>query len=52
MSVIEAIRRVREQGNLRELNLEALLEPCRLLLLGSSLNSSKEAINRNFDISW
>ena len=35
----------------RELNLEALLEPCRLLLLGGSLNTSKEAINKSFDIS-
>ena len=30
-------KKVRESG---ELNLEALLEPCRLLLLGDSLNTS------------
>ena len=34
-----------------EQNLEALLEPCRLLLLEGSLNTSKEAINKNFDFS-
>ena len=33
----------RKHGNLGELNLEALLEPCRLRLLGVSLNTSKEA---------
>ena len=32
--------------------LEAFLEPCRLLLLGGSLNTFKQAINKNFDISW
>ena len=32
VSVIEASRRGRKQGNLGELNLEALLEPCALLL--------------------
>ena len=46
MSVIEASRRGRKQGNLGELNLEALLEPCRLLLLGGSLYTSKETIKR------
>ena len=51
MSVIETIRRRRKQGNLRELNLGALLELCRLFLLGDFLNTSKEAINRNNDIS-
>ena len=30
----------------RDLNLEALLEPCKLLLLRYSLNTSKEAINK------
>ena len=32
------------------LNLAALLEPCRQLLLQVSLNTSKEAINKTFDI--
>ena len=50
MSVTEARRRGRKLGNLGELNLEALLEPCRLLLLGGSFNTSKEAINKSFDI--
>ena len=51
MSVIEQKgRRGRKQGNLWELNLEAFLEPCRLLLLGGSLNTPKEALNKNFDI--
>ena len=49
MSVIEASRRGRKQRNLGEMNLEALLEPCRLLLLGGSSNTCKEAINKNFD---
>ena len=40
-------QKAREFG---ELNLEALLEPCRLLLLGGSLNTSKKAINKNFYI--
>ena len=48
---MEVSRRGRKQGNLGELNLEALLEPCRLLVLGGSLNTSKEVINKNFDIS-
>ena len=39
------------EGNLGELNLEVRLEPCRLLLLGGSLDTSKEAITQNFDIS-
>ena len=30
----------------RELNLEAVLEPCRLILVGDSLNTSKEAVNK------
>ena len=30
---------------------EAPLEPCRLLLSGGTMNTSKEAININFDIS-
>ena len=51
VSVIEASRRGRKQGNLGELNLEVLLEPCRLLLLGGSLNTPKEALNENFAIS-
>ena len=42
----EASGRDRKQGNLRELNLEALLEPCRLFLLGGSFNASKEATNK------
>ena len=41
----------RKQGNLGELNLEALLGPCRLLLLRVSFNKSKEFITKNFDIS-
>ena len=40
MSVIEASRGVRKQGNLGELN--QLLETCRLLLLGGFLNTSKD----------
>ena len=51
MSVIKASRRGRKQDNLGELNLEALFEPCRLLLLGGSLNTSNKAITKNFDIS-
>ena len=51
VSMIEASRRGRKQRNLGKLNLEAFLEPC-WLLLGGSLNASKEAVNRNFDISW
>ena len=51
VSVDEASKRGRNKGNLGELNLEALLEPCMLLLLGGSLNTSKEAINKNIDIS-
>ena len=51
MSVIEASRRGRKKGTLRALNLEALLEPCGLLLLGGSLNTSKAAMNRNIDVS-
>ena len=51
MSLIEASRRGKKQWNLGELNLEAFFEPCRVLLLRGSLNTSKEAINRNFDIS-
>ena len=50
-SVIEARRRGRKQGNLEELNLEAPLEPCGLLLLRGFLNTSKEAMNENVDIS-
>ena len=51
VSVIKASRRGQKQGNLGEQNLEALLEPCRLLLLGGSLNTSKEASNISFYIS-
>ena len=51
VSVTEASRRGRKQRNLVELNLETLLEYCRLLLLGGSMNTSQEAINKNFDIS-
>ena len=40
VSVLEASRGGRKQGFLWELDLETLLEPCRLLLLGDSLNSS------------
>ena len=40
----------RKQGNLEKLNLEAFLEPCRLLLFRGSLNTSKKDINKNFDI--
>ena len=50
MSLIKASRRGRKQVNLGELNLEALLEPCRLLLLGGSLNTSIEA-REKFNIS-
>ena len=46
MSVIEVSRRGRKQGNPGRLNLEALIEPCRLLLLGGSLSTSKEAMNK------
>ena len=50
--VYESLNLYRKYGNLgRGMNLEALLEPCRLLLFGDSLNISKEAINANFDIS-
>ena len=49
MSVIEANRRGRKQENLGEINLEALLESFRLLLLRGSLNTSKEAINKKVD---
>ena len=45
MSVIEASRRSKERENLGEQNLEALLEPCRLLLLGGALIAFKKAIN-------
>ena len=41
VSVIKASRRGRKQGNLGELNLEALLKPFRLLLLGGPMNTSK-----------
>ena len=51
MSVIEASRGGRKQRSLGEMNLEALLETGRLLLLGGYLNTSKEAINKKFDIS-
>ena len=51
MSVIVASRMGRKQGNLGELNLKALLEPCRLVPLGGFVNTSKEATNTNFDIS-
>ena len=44
--VIAANRKGRKQGNLGELNLEALFERCRLLLLGDSWNTSIEAINK------
>ena len=46
VSVIEA-----EGAESKGLNLEALLEPCRPLLLGDSMNTTKEAVNKNFDIS-
>ena len=36
VSVIEASRKGKKQGNLGELNLEVKLEPNRLLLLGGS----------------
>ena len=48
VSVIEVSRRGRKQGDLGEMNLDALLEPCRLLLLGGSLNTTKEGINKTF----
>ena len=51
MFVVESSRWGIEQENLGELNLEALLEPYRLLLSRGSLNTTKEAINKNFDIS-
>ena len=48
MSVIgQKGRRDKKQGNLEKLNLEAHLGPCRLLLLKGSLNTSKEAMNKN-----
>ena len=47
MSVIEASRSGKKQGNFGELNLEASLEPCRLLLLAGSLSTSKLAIHIN-----
>ena len=40
VSVIAVSRGGRKQGNLGRLNLEALSEPCRLFLLGGSLNTS------------
>ena len=40
-------QKARKSGGL---NLEALLEPCRLFLLGGSRNTSKKAINKDFDI--
>ena len=46
MSVMEGSRRGRKQGNVGKLNLEAILEPCRLLPLGGSLDTSKEGINK------
>ena len=48
-SAIEASRRGKKQGNLRELNLEALLDPCRLLLSGGFLFTSNKTKN-NFDL--
>ena len=48
MSVIEASRRGKKQGNYAELNFEALLEPCRLLLLEDFLNASIRAIIKIF----
>ena len=51
MSVIEASRKGRKQGNLEKLNPKALLETFRLILLGGSLNKSKEAMNHYCDIS-
>ena len=51
MSVIEESRTGRKQENLGKLNVEALLEHCRLRLLGYSLNTSREAMNKNFDVS-
>ena len=41
-------QKARESG---ELNLEALLEPSKLLLLGGFLNTFKEALSKNYDIS-
>ena len=38
--------RGRKQGNLGELNLKALLEPCRLLLFGVFMDTSKEALRK------
>ena len=49
VSVIEASRRGRTKGNLGKLNLQALLEPCRLLLSRGSFNTSKDTINKIFD---
>ena len=49
MSVIEANRRGKKQGDLRELNLEALLDPCRLLLSRGYLFTFNKAKN-NFDL--
>ena len=40
-------QKARESG---ELNLEVRLESCSLLLLGGSFNTSKKAMNKNFDI--
>ena len=51
MSEIEESRRGRKQGDLGELNLEALQEPCKLPLVGGFLNTAKVAMNENFEIS-
>ena len=51
MSVIEASRGGRKQWNLGKLNLEALSERRRLSQLEGFLNTSREAINKDFDIS-
>ena len=48
--MIEVSLSARRQGNLEEVNMGALVEPCRLLLLEGSLSTSKEAINKKFDI--
>ena len=51
VSVIEASKRGRKQGHLGKLNVESLLEPCRLLLLGRSFNTSKKPMTKIVDIS-
>ena len=48
MSVIDESKKGKKARESGELNLVGLLEPIRLLLLGGSLNTSKEAIIKIF----